>query len=151
MGCIPQSHISNGHAYEQLEVAPHKVIFLNGQTDGRTGISPHTYRMERLTDRWTHGLHPQHGGCSPCAHEWENVHKSIAIGRSVRPSACPPRTTLRHFKDFRYRPEIWWRYIVPWSRWIFTMAMLGIFCAFHGALKFSMIGLDQVWGTTSLL
>ena len=28
------------------------------------------------------------------------------------------------------------------------MAQLGQFCVFHGTLKFSMIGLDQVWGTT---
>ena len=28
------------------------------------------------------------------------------------------------------------------------MAMLDQFCAFCGTLKFSLIGLDQVWGTT---
>ena len=53
---------------------------------------------------------------------------------------------LELFKDFRYWPEIWWddeqyheaNLFLKWP-------CFPTFCTFHGTLKFSMIGLDQVW------
>ena len=56
---------------------------------------------------------------------------------SVRLSICPSR-------NFRYQPKIWWddaQYHEAdcYLKWPCSAN----FCAFHGTLKFSMIGLDQ--------
>ena len=73
-----------------------------------------------------------------------SVHLSLPL--SVSPSWMT--LPLKLFKDFSYQPEMWWgdaqyheanRYLIwPCS---------AKFCAFHGTLKFSMSGLDQVWRT----
>ena len=64
--------------------------------------------------------------------------------RSIRPSVGLERRYRSNFKDFNYRPEIWWddaqyHEAVCYLKW----PCLVNFCMFHGTLKFSMIGLDQ--------
>ena len=60
----------------------------------------------------------------------------LSVCMSAQPAIhlCVPNGIITlTLKDFRYQPEIWW-------------PCLANFRAFNGTLKFSMKGLNQVWG-----
>ena len=56
---------------------------------------------------------------------------------------CLPLAAIGGFKVLA-RYLVGWC-TIPWNRSLFEMANI---CAFQGTFKFSMFGLDQVWGTT---
>ena len=84
-------------------------------------------------------------------HQWVLLSFQV-YAYPVCPAVCPEwRYCSDSFKDFRYQPETWWddaqyHEADGYKKWPCSAN----FCAFHGALKFSMIGLDQVWGMTLL-
>ena len=87
----------------------------------------------------------------PCSANFCMLHRTLKFSMIGFLTRSEGRRTLPLLlvEDFRYQHQILWGDVQyhgadQFKKWPCSAN----FCAFHGTLKFSMIGLDQVWGTT---